>query len=65
MFPTVFRKNKVSIVLGDMLFKLGRINNNFPNRALEFGLSLFGDERVEEDGGDKERGFDGADIFAS
>ena len=49
IFPTVFRKNKVSIVLDDMLFKLGRINNNFPNRALAIELSLSRSDRVAED----------------
>ena len=40
IFPTVFLKNKVSIALGEMLFKLGRISNNFPNLALLLGLGL-------------------------
>ena len=41
MFPTVFLKNKVSIVRGDMLFRLGKINNSFPKRALLLALRLF------------------------
>ena len=40
IFPTVFLKNKVSIARGEMLFKLVRISNNFPNRALLLGLGL-------------------------
>ena len=46
MLPTVFLKNKASIVLGEILLRLGKISKSFPKRALllEFMLLILDDD---------------------